>query len=127
MGKAIQVFKDAASEKLRLEAEAARSRRQAEDARASHEAEKVLENDQLQFAMDSLGEGMTRLSGGDLAFRLETPFQPRIEKLRLDFNQAVGKLQETMLTVGSNTGAIRSGTGEISTSAEDLSRRTEQQ
>jgi methyl-accepting chemotaxis protein len=127
MGKAVQVFKDAAAEKIRFEAEAAQARRQAEDGRAAREAEKVHDAEQLQFAIDSLGEGLTRLSGGDLLFRLNTPFEPKVDKLRVDFNNALVKLQETMLNVGTNTRAIRSGTGEISSASEDLSRRTEQQ
>jgi methyl-accepting chemotaxis protein len=127
MSRAVQVFKDAAGEKLRFEAEAAQTRRQAEEARAAREAEKASEAQKLQFAIDSLGEGLTRLSGGDLLFRLNTPFEPKVDKLRTDFNNALVKLQETMLNVGTNTLAIRSGTGEISSASEDLSRRTEQQ
>jgi methyl-accepting chemotaxis protein len=40
---------------------------------------------------------------------------------------SVEQLQQTMLTIISNTEAIRSETGEISAAADDLSRRTEQQ
>jgi methyl-accepting chemotaxis protein len=127
MVRAVEVFRNAAVEKRDLEAEASSTRRQTEEARTAREAEKARQTAQLQFAIESLAEGLSRLSAGDLLHRLETPFDPQVEKLRLDFNQTVTKLNETMVTVGANTQAIRSGTGEISSAAEDLSRRTEQQ
>ncbi|SEC67923.1 methyl-accepting chemotaxis sensory transducer with Cache sensor [Rhizobiales bacterium GAS191] len=127
MAQAVQVFKDAAIEKTRLEAQAGTTHRHAEEARAAHEAEKAEEARQLQFATDALGEGMEHLASGDLAFRLETPFQAKVDKLRLDFNRSVEKLQHTMLTIASNTKGIGSGTEEISRAADDMSRRTEQQ
>ncbi|SEC67874.1 methyl-accepting chemotaxis protein [Rhizobiales bacterium GAS191] len=127
MAEAVQVFKDAAVEKTRLEAQAETTRRQAEEARAAHEAEKAEEARQLQFATDALGEGMEHLASGDLAIRLETPFQAKVDKLRLDFNRSVEKLQHTMLTIASSTKGIGSGTEEISRAADDMSRRTEQQ
>jgi methyl-accepting chemotaxis protein len=127
MVRAVEVFKNAAIEKLELEAEASSARYQTEEARTAREAEKARQTSQLQFAIESLAEGLSRLSSGDLLYRLETPFDPQVEKLRLDFNQTVAKLSETMVRVGANTQAIRSGTGEISSAAEDLSRRTEHQ
>ncbi|SEE00345.1 methyl-accepting chemotaxis sensory transducer with Cache sensor [Rhizobiales bacterium GAS191] len=127
MAQAVQVFKDAAIEKTRLEADAETTHRHAEEARAAHEAEKAEEARQLQFATDALGEGMEHLASGDLAIRLETPFQAKVDKLRLDFNRSVEKLQHTMLTIASSTKGIGSGTEEISRAADDMSRRTEQQ
>ncbi|MFI5016114.1 MAG: methyl-accepting chemotaxis protein, partial [Hyphomicrobiales bacterium] len=127
MTQAVQVFKDAALEKARLEAEAGTVRGQAEGARAAHEAEKAEEARLLQFATDALGEGMEHLASGDLAFRIETPFQAKVDKLRLDFNRSVEKLQQTLLTIRSNSDGIKAGTEEISRAADDMSRRTEQQ
>ena len=77
MAQAVQVFKDAAIAKARLEAEAGTTSRDAEAARAAHEAERAEEARQLQFATDALGEGMQHLAGGNLAFRLDTPSRPR--------------------------------------------------
>ncbi|SED68704.1 methyl-accepting chemotaxis protein [Rhizobiales bacterium GAS188] len=127
MARSVQVFKDAAVEKTRLEAQAETTHRQSEEARAAHEADKAEEARQLQFAADALGEGMAHLASGDLAIRLETPFQAKVDKLRLDFNRSVEKLQHTMLTIASSTKGIGSGTEEISRAADDMSRRAEQQ
>jgi methyl-accepting chemotaxis protein len=127
MAAAVQVFKDAAIEKARLEVEADAAGRQAEEVRAAREAEKADEARQLQFAVDSLGEGMERLAGGDLQFRIEASFETKLDKLRADFNRALDKVQQTLLTIKGNTDGIRAGTDEISKAADDMSRRTEQQ
>ncbi len=127
MAKAVQTFKKNAIEQRRLENEAVEARRLSEGERAEHEAEKAREAQDRQQAILMLGEGLGRLAGGDLVHRIETPFAPSTEKLRSEFNVSVEQLQQTMLTIISNAEAIRSGTGEISAAADDLSRRTEQQ
>jgi methyl-accepting chemotaxis protein len=127
MAEAVQSFKAAAIEKQRLEEQATRAARAAEALRRDQdERNRIVAEGQHVFST-ALAGALQRLSGGDLAFRLNDPFMPELESIRADFNAAVGKLQETMVTVGSNTYAIRSGTGEISSAADDLSRRTEQQ
>ena len=128
MAGAVQVFKDAAIQKLRLEKEADEQRRhhaEVERARVeSGEAEAV----RMQgFALESLATGLEHLSNSDLTYRLQDAFAPQYEKLRADFNKAIGTLQVTVKAVAMNTAAIRSGTTEISTASDDLSRRTEQQ
>jgi methyl-accepting chemotaxis protein len=95
--------------------------------RDEREAEKAQEAQQDEFAFGALGEGLGRLATGDLEHRIVTPFAAKTEKLRIDFNSAVQRLKETMVSVGANTQAIRSGTGEIASTADDLSRRSEQQ
>ncbi len=127
MAQAVQVFKDAALEKIRLEAQADGANRRAEEGRAARETEKAAEAQQLQLAIDQLGEGMQRLAGGDLAYRIDTPFEAKVDKLRADFNRAVDKLQETMVTISGNTQSMSAGTEQISKAADDMSRRTEQQ
>ncbi len=127
MARAVQVFKDAAVEKGRLEVQAESANRLAEEGRAARETEKNEQARQLQFAVDRLGEGMERLAGGDLVFRIETEFEPKIDKLRSNFNRVVDKLREAMVAISFNTQAIGAGTVQISRGADDMSRRTEQQ
>jgi methyl-accepting chemotaxis protein len=127
MADAVRTFGAAAVEKRRLEEEAARARQSAEDERAESEAEKDARARSDQFAVAALAEGLGRLSSGDLVQRIDTPFVPRVEKLRCDFNASVEKLQEAMRRIAANTQAITSGAGEITTAADDLSRRTELQ
>ena len=127
MAEAVQAFKLAAMEKLRLESETAEQRRQAEAERARNEADKAEAAKRQTLAMESLAIGLERLSDGDLLFRIVTPFSAEYEKLRTDFNVAMDKLREAMSIVGVTAAAIHSGAGEISSAADDLSRRTEQQ
>ena len=127
MSQRIQVFKDNAIEKARLEAaaEAARQAAQEEQARQEIETQKYIEAHNV--FVTSITEALQRLSDGDLTFRLVKAFTSEYEKIRTNFNASIEQLQQVMVHVNSNTMAIRSGTQEISTAADDLSRRTEQQ
>jgi len=85
-------------------------------------------NEQAQSAMVSvLGEALDRLAQGDLVGRLSAEVTPEFQKLKDDFNNAVGILEQTMARVAGVTDGIRAGTDEIGVAADDLSRRTEQQ
>jgi methyl-accepting chemotaxis protein len=115
-----------------LEAEAA-TRAVEESKRA--EAHAAEERQSLQRFVDeermavvsTLAEALEHLAQGDLAYRIETAFPREFEQLRTDFNGAISRLAETLNDIVAATTAIRGGAGEISTAADDLSRRTEQQ
>jgi methyl-accepting chemotaxis protein len=127
MAQTVQVFKDAAIEKLRLETEAAAARHAAEEESARHEAAQAERARQLSEVVGGLAGALSKLAAGDLVQRLDDPFADEYEGLRADFNGAIVQLEATMQEIQANTGAIRSGTGEIATASDDLSRRTEQQ
>ncbi|QAY76625.1 methyl-accepting chemotaxis protein [Sphingosinicella sp. BN140058] len=75
----------------------------------------------------ALAGGLSALASGDLTCSLDMAFPPEFEKLKTDFNAAVGELQEAMATIARATGNIQGGSNEISQASDDLSRRTEQQ
>jgi methyl-accepting chemotaxis protein len=127
MAGAVQTFKDAAIEKVRLEADAAEQRHIAEAERAKAEAERAETARRLSEVVSQLASGLERLSTGVLTFRLDRAFAPEYEKLRADFNAAMQQLQDSMKIVAANTSEIRSGAGEITQASDDLSKRTEQQ
>ncbi|WP_198174286.1 methyl-accepting chemotaxis protein [Mesorhizobium xinjiangense] len=127
MAQAVQVFKDAAIEKLRVEAHAVELREGAEADRERTEADKAKAAREDQVAVTALAEGLAALAKGDLSYRIAAEFAPKTAQLKADFNSAMGQLEETMATVSGAIGAMRTGTGEISQAADDLSRRTEQQ
>lgn len=127
MAGAVQVFKDAAIEKLRLEGMTAEQARAAEEERARNEAAKAEAAREQQQVVDSIAAGLDRLAEGDLVFRITQPFAADYEKLRADFNRAMDQLQETMKVITGATHGIRSGSGEITEAADALARRTEQQ
>ncbi len=74
-----------------------------------------------------LAEGLGKLAEGDLRYRATERFPDAYERLRTDLNGAFEQLCETMKIVGDNAAALRTGTQEITTASDDLSRRTEQQ
>ncbi len=80
-----------------------------------------------QLVVDSLANGLRKLSDGDLTDNIGTPFTAEYEQLRSDFNEAISKLQNTMGSIVTTVEGIRHGSGEISTAADDLSKRTENQ
>jgi len=127
MSRAVQVFKDAGLEKVRLEAEAKSLQEKAEMERARSDAARAQAAEHLATVVDSLAEGLSKLSTGDLTYRVASPFAAEYEKLREDFNAAMSQLQATMKTVLGRTDGLRSGSHEITQASEDLSRRTEQQ
>jgi len=127
MAGAVQHFKDAAIEKVRLEGESVEQRRAADAARTANEAERAASAADQAKVVDGLAKGLERLAAGALTFRLTDNFPADYEQLRADFNRAMDTLQDTMREVATNATAVRSGAGEISQASDDLSRRTEQQ
>jgi len=79
------------------------------------------------LVVDSLAEGLRKLSQGDLTNTIDQAFSSEYEQLRNDFNAAVSQLKETMGSIVSTVEGIRHGASEISTAADDLSKRTENQ
>ena len=77
--------------------------------------------------IDSLRGGLADLSEGDLTVRLETAFSEEHDQLRHDFNRALDRMSDTMSSVATKAGAIRGDVADISSAADDLSRRTEHQ
>jgi methyl-accepting chemotaxis protein len=77
--------------------------------------------------VDSLGLALERLAAGDLTSRIDEEFTGRYAKLRVDFNEAVGRLRDAMSTISATTDGIDNGADEISHAASNLSRRTEHQ
>jgi methyl-accepting chemotaxis protein len=74
-----------------------------------------------------VGKALADLAGGDLESRLDVPLMPSLDNLRVDFNAAVGTLQDTLKMVSASAAAIHGGSDEISESVGNLSQRTERQ
>ncbi|MGB8364730.1 MAG: methyl-accepting chemotaxis protein [Rhizomicrobium sp.] len=77
--------------------------------------------------VSSLAAGLDHLASGNLTFRLEGEFPGEYRKLGEDFNAAIARLEETLRVIWQVTAGIQSGSGEIRSAADDLSRRTEHQ
>ena len=127
MGRAVIAFRDAAIEKSRLEAETEEQRPAVEAERARNQAAADAAARDQATVVNALAEGLDHLTRGDLTYTLTQTFPGEYVKLQSDFNAAIGQLKDAMSVVVTNVSAIRSGSGEISQAADDLSRRTEQQ
>jgi methyl-accepting chemotaxis protein len=125
--KSLAVFKENQIHLAQMQAEQQTQQGQQESMRREQERQRAENAERQQSVVNSLAEGLDRLADGDLTFRLNNQWGEEYEKLRADFNAAMGRLQETMKVIAHNTQGMRSGAGEISQAADDLSRRTEQQ
>ncbi|GLQ38730.1 hypothetical protein GCM10007908_23500 [Rhizobium albus] len=127
MAASVAIFRDAGRDKIRLEQEAEDGRSLTEKERIAREAEKAREAAQIEMAITAIGEALGRLADGDVAYRIDTEFSGKLDRLRIDFNEAVAKLEEALRAVGGNASGIYAGSEEIRAAADDLSKRTEQQ
>jgi methyl-accepting chemotaxis protein len=127
VARALEGFRHQLAQSKRLEQEA-ESARQASEAERSHaEAERLQHSRVQQFVVTELGHALEKLSSGDLASRIDADFPEEYASLKSNYNAALQSLEETVRMVNSAVATIDGGTTEISNSANDLSRRTEQQ
>ncbi|HBF31177.1 methyl-accepting chemotaxis protein [Rhizobium sp.] len=128
MAVAVEVFRQAAITNLRLEEDAVATRLKSEAERADVTARAEEEaRARMNEATSGLAAGLRRLAAGDLSFQLTAAFAPDFEGLRHDLNTAVEQLGRTLGAVAEATASIDSGSNEMRRSADDLSKRTEQQ
>jgi methyl-accepting chemotaxis protein/methyl-accepting chemotaxis protein-1 (serine sensor receptor) len=112
----VELEREAETARIREESE----RRERADISAAHE-------EAVRFAVSELGDGLSRLSDGDMTVRLEHRFDEQLDPIRVDFNNSIEKLQEAMLAFSENASTIQNGSKEITSGANDLAKRTEQQ
>ena len=78
-------------------------------------------------AVSEIAAGLSELADNNLDVQLKAPFSQEFEKLRADFNASLEKISSSMSEISESATVMQSGTHEISTAADDLARRTEQQ
>lgn len=77
--------------------------------------------------VENLSKALTRLAEGDLTSKINTPFHGDYDKLRLDYNRSIDRLNDTIGAVVTSAQGIRKRSEDMSKSSDDLSRRTENQ
>jgi methyl-accepting chemotaxis protein len=127
MARALGIFKENALSKVRIEAQSEEQRLHAETERSRNDAEKQAMDSQIDFAVNQLAAGLGRLAQGDLSQQIDTPFNGRLEQLRVDFNGSLIRLQDTLLQIRNNAVLIQRSGNDMHASADSLSRRTEAQ
>ena len=78
-------------------------------------------------AMDELAAGLHRLADCNIRLTMDTPFEKEFEHLRHDFNTSIGRFQETLVEVLSETAALNANSAQMQDGSEELAKRSEQQ
>ncbi|MBB1248576.1 HAMP domain-containing protein [Rhizobium sp. G21] len=128
MARSVEVFRNAGIRNRDLEADAQASRERAEKERL--ELQRLAEaqaEERLNQATAALGEGLRRLSAGDMMCEIATPFSLQLEPLRQDFNSSVRQLRGVLADVAASVAIVTRGARDVSAASDDLARRTEQQ
>ena len=127
IARALEMFKQSLLERAELQDKAAVQREEAQDRLRSTEAAfKAAGQDQADVVR-ALATGLSRLSSGDLGFRLTEDLPSDYRQLQDDFNGAMDQLHEAMTVIVGNAEGMIVGAEQISQAAEDLSQRTEHQ
>jgi methyl-accepting chemotaxis protein len=136
MAAAVTALRDAALEKGRIEQrqQAELQRQQAEaqrrleaEAQAKTEAERAKIAAEQARIVESIAEGLKSLAEGNLTYRIDEVFAGAYEQIRLDFNLAAERLQETIQAIVEAARQVAGASSEISSGTTDLSARTESQ
>jgi methyl-accepting chemotaxis protein len=127
MAQSVEVFRQNALERERLEGETVSERRARDAERQANEDAKAQQAANIADAVSALGAALGKLAAGDLTHRIDQSFPGELDALRLDFNAAITTLNTTLAAVGTNASSISAGTEHIRSSVDDLSKRTEQQ
>jgi methyl-accepting chemotaxis protein len=127
MASAVQVFKENAIERMKLEAAAATFQKNLDlKLRETEQAFEVSGREQ-QSVVDGITAALSKLATSDLTVRFTQPVAAKYKTLKDDFNAAVETLETAMQAIAINTRGVRSGASEITSASDDLARRTEQQ
>jgi methyl-accepting chemotaxis protein len=127
MAQAVAVFRDSALERIRLEQEADANRSLSEKERIARQKQEAEDAANIKFAVDNLAAGLSRLSDGDISYRISQPFTQTLDSVRNDFNHSAEKLETALTQVAANAHGIEANSNEIRSAADDLAKRTEQQ
>ena len=101
--------------------------REAIDVFRHNAREKLKADREQQLVVDTLGESLQKLADGDLAARIEPDFTGAYQQIKLNFNDAMQRLESAMSAVSTSVTDVRHGSDEIRSASDNLAQRTEQQ
>ncbi|HUD93114.1 methyl-accepting chemotaxis protein [Sphingobium sp.] len=87
-------------------------------------AKEKADNEQ-KMVVESLSNGLDRLSAGDMTADIRQEFPAGYATVRSNFNSALTSLRDLIGAAGESAISIRGGSQEIAQASEDLARRTE--
>ncbi|WP_320203929.1 methyl-accepting chemotaxis protein [Agrobacterium rosae] len=87
----------------------------------------ALDVTERMFAVEELGAALNRLSHCNIRITLDYPFVGEFERLRTDFNTAIGEFQRTLTNVLGQTGDLTKSSQNMRDASLQLSDRSQQQ
>jgi methyl-accepting chemotaxis protein len=126
MAKATLALREKVKERLEMERRAIEQQRVIDSERESTMRLKQTEAETQSHVVSTISVALQALSSGDLTVRC-SDLGPTYEGLRNDFNDALEKLEEAMLTVSHKGHEITASKDEIRRASSELSTRTERQ
>lgn len=97
-----------------------------EQSRISGESRAEAERHQRR-ALEIMEQSLDALARGDLQHEIDCDLAGGFDKIKIDFNNAAGKLRQAFTSVGESVNVIRSSTNEVAKASDNLARRTEAQ
>ncbi len=97
-----------------------------DERRISDESRAEAERHQRR-ALDVMEASLDALARGDLKHEIDCELAGGFDKIKVDFNNAAGKLRQAFTSVGESVNVIRSSTNEVAKASDNLARRTEAQ
>ena len=98
-----------------------------EQHRLQLESERQAKQAEQSEVVEALAESLKRLASGDLTASINQAFPEDYERLRVEFNAAIASMHEVVGAAADLARGMQSGTRDVASAADDLSRRTEQQ
>lgn len=123
----VVVFRENARRRVELEASSAARDAETHADHLQRAAEKAKQDAEVEHVITTLASALNRLSKGDLAHRIASPFTGSFDRIREDFNASSQHLEATLSAVGVNARSISASANEIRAAADELAGRTEQQ
>jgi methyl-accepting chemotaxis protein len=127
MSRALSGFRDSLVAQKVMEEQSRAAELQAAEMRRVNLEEREREASSLQAVVRALGEGLDRMASGDLGCEIGSSFPGALDGLRTNFNSAARQLADALAAISRNSNAMRAGSEEMRTSADQLATRTERQ
>ena len=127
MARALGVFRNNAIEKIRIEDESEKARQHAASEREAADRQKAEAQARVHEAVNALKNGLEGLAAGDLTCTIEATLSGELDALRMNFNDSLRKMRETLSHIRDNAHSIRENGDQLRGAADELSSRTESQ
>jgi methyl-accepting chemotaxis protein len=127
LARAFATFRDALTDKRKLEERAVADRAAVAADRQRQDAERAATLATQKHVVETLTGALLSFTNGDLTWKIKDDFEGDYKGLRQDFNDASAKMEGTMHRVLVSTRSVEASARETGSASADLARRTEQQ